>query len=1238
MTQAFSADMERLQQLLQPQPDSDQLDDSLSDQIHQLIDDYSEREFIGLADALALLAELIEQLPAELESDHRVILQDSAQALLDLVSLKVPMVWQYLLACLSDPRWPEPVDEEDCGFLAELLEQDLLKLQQTEAAESAPHNDQPESHQDSDGPVAQFLQQLHNSATEPQSIALLQQYTDIFSEEDLPGLADLLALSSELLEAGGAPGQSERLIADLVTMLSTASSDAVGILLQGMTTAEWSEPLPQDDCEFLEEILLQDMQRLRSEDSIVDVTTELVDKSVAATEQPEPPGAFCQIDFALLEQPGPEIDPAILTMLTGTLNQLLPLWQQGSSAESSLLPNTLNQLEPVERALQTLHLHGAIYILQGLVQNFRYLEHTPERLNNELIQQIEQILLSFIAYFEDIGDKSRHGVLLGQIQNSVLPSVPEEEQAGFIRGLLALASIESLDSLEQEQACDADLLLQVADDIDPQLLDMLFAELPQQSEQLIEHLQQSTDLDEQRAAQRIAHTIKGLANMAGITGLANLTHRLEDILELLTEAAQLPNSHLSEAMLAAADTIAGMSDAVTAGGAVPQDSLIVLQLLMDWYYQLKVKGVAEGLESVASDTDDNVENVADQSEITEATQQQAAVDESDAETRQEEQFHRVAQSTLNSLLRLTGESSTLNTQLDEEITQLRSYTRVGRDRQRALQRVMFELEQQLNEHYTLRPGLDADSADFDPLEMDRYNEMHTSLSRLQEAAADIREVEDAMDRHIRRTGELHIAQNGLQKEILERVISTRLVEVKTISSRVQRIMRQACRAAGKEAILVIEGEQTRIDSQILNQLADPLMHIIRNAVDHGLESAEQRKASGKQEQGQLTLKFWLDNDLIRVTCQDDGAGIDTAKVRQVALDKQLIDSEAQLSTQDLQRLILMPGFSTRDQISQLSGRGIGMDVVHQQVIRLQGSLDIRSTAGIGTTFELSMPANSLMIKTLLVRSGQQIYALASHGLEQSLISLDGKLHETESGLIFDYGEESYPAYALESLLSEAGNPYRADEVYPVLLVNLGQGERVAVLVREVIAHRELAFKEMGDYLPDIPGIPGLTILANGDTAPVVDLPARIRSKLSTTPDLLSQPENISVHTLPKLLVVDDSISARSTLSVLLQDTGYDVRTAIDGLDALNQIRKDSPDLVLTDMEMPRMTGMELTSMMKSRQEMADIPVIMITSRTSERHQKEASEVGVASFMSKPWTETGLLQQVEELLQLPEPIH
>ena len=1260
-------------------------------EIHQYVDQFSEQDLSGLADLLALYAELLESLEGADISEYQPLISDVASQLESVFSQSPETVTDALVSLLQDTRWPEPVAEEDASFLIELLESDCAQLCAADFQSDASVSDESLSEPELiDKPLIEevdasetlleapahlqqplsgiftLLSELSNNLPEFHE-ALSDQFYELIdqcSENDWAGIADLLALYGELLvqlPEMADTGIAKQLNDALLNLLSELTESAIDPVFELLQNATWDEPVAQEDTDFLKALLLDDLQRLSAhseqepesenavdlqafeatEDDLAELhllgpveqasSQDVKDLDVVA-ESAEEPVSFCTIDFSLLEEQGPQIDPAVMEMLSHSLSQLVQQWQT-ENPDKGLISESEESLSTVLRALETVNLIGAKVLVEGLLFNLELLKAGEGALTIERTQAIESCLSAFIEYFADIGSFDSQQTLLDQFVDAPLLCRPATEEASFIMGLLAQASIQTSDDIVQEYAEPEDILLSESDEIDPQLLDMLHNELPTLSDELLGNMQQVLDQDDKEAlagAQRAVHTLKGLANMAGIRGLANLAHRLEDVMDFLTEAGQMPGLGLKEDMLEACDCIAAMSDTVTEGGNAPENALGVLQSIMDWDFRLKT----EGLEALqAEPARQKPQAASSQDSVSADSAEPEEVQDNPQEgSRSDTPVFRVPRNILDNLFRLAGESSTLNTQLDEEITQLRGFTRVNRDRHRNLQRILFELEQQFSEQMNLQPQLDESSEEFDPLEMDRYNEMHTIISRVQEAVADVREVTQEMDGHIHNLSSLHIAQSGLQKETLENVLSTRLVEVRTITSRLQRILRQACRATGKMAQLVVEGEETLVDSHILNQLADPLLHIIRNAVDHGLESPQLRKQRGKDEQGTITLSFALVDDQISVNCADDGDGINTQKVLAVANEKALVDPDQPMSEQEAHRLILIPGFSTRGEISQLSGRGIGMDVVYQQILRLQGTLDIASVSGQGTTFSLSMPSSSLMIRTLLVRCSKQVFALAGHGVEQSLLSLDGIIRREDEQLIFTYKNEDYPAFALEGLLDQGGFNYLEEgAVNPVLIVNMGQGERVAVLVREVIAHRELAFKQMGDFVPELPGIPGLTILANGEAAPIIDLPGRIRHKRASLTDQPLLLDNSDELELPRLLVVDDSLSARKSLEILLKDTGYEVMTAIDGLDALNQIRKRQPDLILSDMEMPRMGGIELATVLNNREETADIPVIMITSRSTEKHRNEAVNAGVAAYLTKPWTENQLLDLVDNLL-------
>jgi len=1254
------------------------IDQALLGESEELIDRLSEQNWAGFSDLLALYSELLQELD---DLTDNQIANQLNQAFIQLLQQPSGTNIASVLALMTDNAWPEAIEEEDANFLNDLLQEDCQKIADTSVDSSEPEslgtdvsNEVPEElteldisdseldlseldSADADFDTELLLDDIGSSETNNADLTLLlplleqmgaelplfseenteqfYELIDRYSEDDWTGLTDLLALYGELLIQ--LPEIADQSIAStlnsaMVALLQKPTEPDFDGLFTLMMSDAWDEPVPSEDVEFLQPLLITDLERLSllaKEEPVIESEPVEVEEEAAAV-LPAPP-VFCELDHGLLEQGNALVDPAVVMMLSQSVEQLAEQWQTDEIATTAVA-DTVDGLETVIRALQTINMNGAKVLVQGLITNLEYLQQHQVPVLSEQRSSVANCLNNLLSYFADLSEPEVQQDLLTAFSDNALPCQPDTEAQAYIEQLFALAAVQTSEDIVQEQANPEDVELHESSDIEPQLLEMLHTELPTLSEDYLDSIQQLLDQQHKpalRSAQRAVHTLKGLANMAGIKGLANLAHRLEDVLEFLADEDHLPSGKLGDDLLEASDCLAAMAETITAGESAPTNAQAILQRIMDWDYHLKTEGLA-ALEQMP-DTVKETDNAISETDVVEASPEPETAAPAEA-AKEESQVFRVPGTILDNLFRLAGESSTLNAQLDEEVSQLRGFTRTNRERHRNLQRVLFELEQQFNEQINLLPHLDESADDFDPLEMDRYNEMHTTISRVQEAVADVREVTLEMEGHIHNLNSLHISQSSLQKETFENVLSTRQVEVGTITSRLQRILRQVCRSTGKDVQLIIQGEDTLVDSNILNQLADPLLHIIRNAVDHGIESANLRQQRGKPEQGTITLSFEIKGGNIEVRCQDDGGGINTQRVLAAAQEKQLIDPEQPLSTDDVHRLILLPGFSTSEAINQLSGRGIGMDVVHQQILRLQGTVNIQSKSEEGTVLNLSIPASSLLFRALLVRSGKQIFALAGHGIEQSLISLDGAFQREDDQLFFNHEDECYPVFMLEELLNQRRYDYTSvGAVHPLLVVNLAQGEKVAVLVNEIIAHRELAMKQMGNFVPDLPGIPGVTILANGETAPIVDLPNRIRHQRTA---LIDQPELVERDIeleLPRVLVVDDSLSARKSLETLLSDTGYDVMTAIDGLDALNQVRKHAPDLIVTDMEMPRMGGVELTSLLKNREETAHLPVVMITSRSTDKHRSEALEAGVDLYLTKPWSESQLLDQVEGLL-------
>lgn len=463
---------------------------------------------------------------------------------------------------------------------------------------------------------------------------------------------------------------------------------------------------------------------------------------------------------------------------------------------------------------------------------------------------------------------------------------------------------------------------------------------------------------------------------------------------------------------------------------------------------------------------------------------------------------------------------------------------------------------------------------------------------------------------------------------------TRMVPVSDVVPRLQRSLRQACRMTGKQAKLDILGAETLIDSNVLNDLMPPLMHLLRNAVDHGIESSEQRLQTGKDAIGNINLRFSRKGDRILVNCKDDGGGLDYETIRSKAQERGLLSEGASPSQQELNHILLASGFSTRDSISQVSGRGIGMDAVNDCIKGMKGSLSINSQRGHGTVIELSIPVTLLSTHAVFVRVRRHIVAIANRGVDELLAADAGTFKDMGAKKVYQLGETLYESEYLDTLLNMP--PERRSGIrkpYSILLVRGDNGSKKVVLVQEILDTKDIVVKPLGQFAPRVEGIIGATILGDGEVAPVIDLTELLNTS-SEVPVQSSAETSINQarQDLPLALVVDDSLSARRLLAQFVQDIGYQVRTAKDGMEAVAIIEKRPPDILLVDLEMPRMNGLELTSHVRMHESTRNIPVIMITSRSTEKHRQQANKAGVNYYMTKPFAEDELTKNIGSCLE------
>ncbi|MDD5274436.1 MAG: ATP-binding protein, partial [Methylovulum sp.] len=720
--------------------------------------------------------------------------------------------------------------------------------------------------------------------------------------------------------------------------------------------------------------------------------------------------------------------------------------------------------------------------------------------------------------------------------------------------------------VRKQTATADDITLALPEDVNQELLDILLQELPIQTQAFstaIQSLHTGGSLADLDAAQRIAHNLKGAANTVGIKGIAQLTHYLEDVLVACAQQQQLPTSGLLDSLIAAADCLEAMSESLAEMAPPPDEAMVVLQNILDWANRID----SEGIEVVVSAATMSMTNIPPI-----PTHTDTAITQAEAEPSEKPQaaMVRIEAEQLDRLFRQAGENIIINTQANERLRRMKGHLQTMQEQFDLLRRLADELEQLVDLKDLSGNPAAASAAQHDALEMDQYNELHTASRRMVEAAFDARELSRDTGKELEEMGRLLEDQQRLATETQETVMATRLVPINSIFQRLQRSLRQTCRLTGKECDLEFTGDQMMVHGDTPNAMIDPIMHLLRNAVDHGIESGAERLALGKPAQGKITVDFERDGNHILVRVRDDGRGLDFAAIRAMAEQRGVIAPGQAASEDDLKQVILRPNFSTRTEATQTSGRGVGMDVVNYQVQAQGGTLALHSVPGQGLTVEMKIPLPLSRSHALLAQLGPYRVALANKGIRQILFAADGELVEADGGQQLHIDGNSYPAITLSRLLNlpehhKPGQPYRS-----ALLVQNGQ-QTTAVMLDAVTHGLDIVVKDFGFYIKKIPGFIGATILGDGLVAPVLDIPELLLMADGTDAyaayfdhaELLPQ-----APLLPTVLVVDDSLSQRRALEQLLHDAGFQVTTARDGIEAAEQLDTFTPDIVLTDLEMP----------------------------------------------------------------------
>jgi chemosensory pili system protein ChpA (sensor histidine kinase/response regulator) len=481
------------------------------------------------------------------------------------------------------------------------------------------------------------------------------------------------------------------------------------------------------------------------------------------------------------------------------------------------------------------------------------------------------------------------------------------------------------------------------------------------------------------------------------------------------------------------------------------------------------------------------------------------------------------------------------------------------------------------------------------------------------------------------------------------MMGVRMVPFESLAERLHRVVRQAAKDTGKRANLDIRHGQTELDRSVLDKMAGPIEHLLRNSVAHGLEDHATRAATGKEAIGQITLSLAQEGNEIVLSIADDGAGLRFDRIRQRAVERGLIAPDAETDDAALTQLIFQPGFSTAEDLTALAGRGVGLDVVKAETASLGGRIEITSTIGRGTTFRIYLPLTLAVTQAVLVTAGNRTYAIPSSMIEQATEHKPDSAAQVRSTGSAEWLGNRYPYHYLPELLGEKGATPPPARRHWILLVK-GGTERVALEVDSLSGNQEVVVKAVGPQLARVPGLAGATVLGNGEVALILNpvaLAARAIERTSTPIQVAGAPAEApaTATAVPTavaataaaaagaaaVMVVDDSLTVRKISGRLLARHGYHVLTAKDGVDALEQLGEVIPDVMLLDIEMPRMDGFDLARNIRADKRLKNIPIIMITSRTADKHRQMATEIGVDHYMGKPYDEEELLARIRECI-------
>ena len=777
---------------------------------------------------------------------------------------------------------------------------------------------------------------------------------------------------------------------------------------------------------------------------------------------------------------------------------------------------------------------------------------------------------------------------------------------------------------------DEDSDIDVADAVDPDLFPIFEEEAIELMPQLGGALRQWSARPDNRSARdevlRALHTLKGSARLAGALRLGELAHRMESQVEALgtdyvTTAAIEPVLHRFDGMQT-------NFDALRAGIAQPGAAEV----------QAAAEPVIAAAASAALQADALPVPALQRSLIAQAASQLVV-------PRSAGQAVRVRSQLLDRLMNQAGEVMITRSRLESELRQLRGSLNDLTGNLDRLRSQLRDMEMQADAQMQTRLAQAQEAGQtFDPLEFDRYTRVQELTRMMAESVNDVATVQRNIQRVVESTEDDLVAQARQTRELQRDLLRTRMVEFEGISDRLYRVVRFASKESGKQVKLDITGGSIEMDRGVLDRMTPAFEHLLRNCVAHGIEDPARRMAAGKEASGTILINLHQEGNDVSVEFRDDGGGLDLARIRDKAREQGLIGPGQELSDAEAAQLIFMPGFSTATQVTELAGRGIGMDVVRAEINALGGRIETSTTAGQGTSFRLILPLTTAVTQVVMIRAGNLSFGVPANLIDIVRRAPSKEVEQAYNSGTYAFGEEMLNFYWCGSLLQASiRSTEPVGKTLPVVIFK-SAAQRIAVHVDEILGNQEVVVKNLGPQLARLPGLAGLTLLASGAVVLIYN-PVALSTVYGEAARKLSadhaQPEVLEAHSkqperpqmmaaapqVPLVLVVDDSITVRRVTQRLLQREGYRVALASDGLQALERLAEEKPAVVVSDIEMPRMDGFDLARNIRGDVRLKDLPIIMITSRIGQKHRDHATELGVNHYLGKPYSEEELLSLV-----------